>query len=126
MLLAKDIFEDGKRLGKPETKDYRGMFDSSYFETWFAQLLNGLDGHNVKNAIIILDNALDNAKYQKAMPVDVPKFIDLPENATETMLWALLKDYMLLHFPPQIVSMAQKASHTVRCTPPYYSDLQPI
>jgi transposase len=127
-----DVFEGGK-----QTKDYHGMFNSEYFVKWMETLLQALEKHRITNTVIVMDNA----KYHKTLPPDLPKKSwkkpnliaacnerGIPVDAKDTrpMLWAKLEKFLGTNAKPLIVTMAERAGHTVMFTPPRYSDLQPI
>ena len=109
-----DIFEGGKK----QTKDYHGMFDHAYFVGWMGKLLQALKDRNISNAIIVMDNA----KYHKKLPEDVPKKqhkkaalqeacrrygIDFGINETKLMLWNKVHQFVQANISPVIVKMAQ-------------------
>ena len=122
--------------GKNDTVDYHSMFDGDYFVQWMKILLQSLKDHNIENTIIVMDNA----KYHKCLPNDIPK----PGwKKQEIINWCLkngvsvherdckqvlMKNVSLKvgHVEPTIVSMAKEAGHEVMFSPPHYSDLQPI
>ena len=122
--------------GKNDTVDYHSMFDGDYFVKWMKVLLQSLKAHNIENTIIVMDNA----KYHKCLPQDIPK----PGwKKQEIINWCLkngvsvdkrdLKDTLMKKVfektgdvEPTIVSMAKEAGHEVIFSPPHYSDLQPI
>ena len=128
-----DIFEGGKK----QTKDYHGMFDHNYFVNWMKKLLQVLKDRNISNAVIVMDNA----KYHKKLPDDVPRMtdkkndlqeacrkygMDVSANLTKAMLWEKLHQHIQANISPVIVKMAEDEGHEVLFTPPHFSDLQPI
>lgn len=133
-----DIFEGrANRTGKPQTKDYHGMFDHDYFVGWMTKLLAVLVRRGIANAIIVMDNA----KYHKKLPSEVPKSsskkadlveacrrwgVPFSDSDTRTILWDRLREPIKAHAKAIIVSMAEEAGHEVMFSPPHYSDLQPI
>lgn len=130
-----DIFHGGKRI-KAQPKDYHAMFNHDYFKKWMETLLNVLDARNVKNAVIVMDNAkyhkvksaVPNRRSKKTALEDACKRYGLvyDENSTKKTLWAVLGPYIEKHVDYDIVAMAKARGHQVLFTPPHYSDLQPI
>lgn len=125
------IFEGGR------TKDYHGMFNTTYFINWMEKLLTALEIRDIHNAQIIMDNA----RYHKSLPAHIPKKgnkkIDLIKycvdnsiihSPTESkiMMWSKIQGHISTFIKPTICGMAERAGHTVLFTPPYHSDLQPI
>ena len=135
-----DIFTGGGKSSgkKKETKDYHGMFDSKYYLPWFDKLLNSLDERNIKNAVIVMDNAA----YHKTLPDGTPrkskcKKADMIEacckfkirhDASETceVLWGKLSEYIKKNIRPEIVKEARDRGHELLYSAPHYSDLEPI
>lgn len=127
-----DIFEGGR-----QTKDYHGMFNSSYYVKWMEELLKCLKNKGITNTVIVMDNA----KYHKALPPDTPRQgnnkkelqaackqynINFDETDTKAMLWQKLAVYIEQNVVPVVCEMAKIEGHEVVFTPPHYSDLQPI
>ena len=123
--------------GKKDTKDYHGMFNSSYMEMWMEALLDELQKRGIENTVIIMDNA----KYHKTLPDDTPKKawkkadlvtacakygVPVAPTDTKPVLWDKLQKHVAEHVKPVLVTMAEEAGHTLLYTPPRYSDLQPI
>ena len=132
MLDTLDVFEGGK-----QTVDYHGMFDTKYFVEWMVKLLEALDKRDIRNAVIVMDNA----KYHKTLPEGTPKVswpkhqmieycrlnnIPVNDNDLKSVLWGRMKAFIQENVKPIIVSMAEEAGHTVVWSPPHHSDLQPI
>ena len=84
---------------------------------------------------------MENAKYHKKLPSDVPRKNQKKEDLqkacehyriafrptdTKVMLWDNLHRYVQANIPPVIVQMAEEEGHEVLYSPPHYSDLQPI
>jgi hypothetical protein len=120
--------------GSKQTKDYHGMFNHDYFVAWMDKLLRALERRGIRNCVIVMDNA----KYHKKLPVDVPRKKDakaiilqacknygLPgtEADTKEVLWGRVQAYVEKNIPPVIVKMATDAGHSVVFTPPHFSDL---
>ena len=119
-----DIFEGGKR----QTVDYHGMFNHTYFVTWMNKLFDALEKINIKNALIIMDNA----KYYKMLPQDTPTTgtkkhimidkcqeygIEGNSNDLRNVIWNRLREYIKHLIHSIIVNMAEKHGHEVLFTP---------
>jgi transposase len=120
---------------KDSTGDYHKVFNSSNFIKWWkVQLLP-----NLHQPSLIM---MDNAKYHKTYPADVPKisgarkarvqeyleYRGLPYDASDTV--AILKDiagrYIKEHELQECSKLAAEQGHRVLFTPKYHSDMQPI
>jgi ribosomal protein L30/L7E len=85
---------------------------------------------------------MDNAKYHKTYPKDIPKvsklrklelqaFLELKSiayGATDTVaiLSEKARDHVDKHEKIECIKLAEAQGHTVLFTPPYHSDIQPI
>jgi transposase len=115
------------------------MFDSKYYIPWFTKLLVSLDQRNIKNAVIVLDNAA----YHKTLPDGTPRkskskkkdlieacrkygIVEHDEKETCEELWGKLSEHIKKNIPPVIVKAAREAGHEVLYSAPHYSDLEPI
>ncbi|ETV81163.1 hypothetical protein H257_05750 [Aphanomyces astaci] len=100
-------------VGGKQTKDYHGMFDHTYFVTWFGRLLDALADRGISNTIIVMDIA----KYHKCLP-----------EATPRIAWRKpdLMDPYTASVVPVVVEMASAAGHELVHSPPHHSNLQPI
>jgi hypothetical protein len=116
-----DIFSPDSKgtKRKKETKDYHGMFDSSYFANWMSKLLAALEARGITNSIIVMDNA----KYHKSLPPDTPKSswkvsdlkqaatswgIELGPHDTKNQVWDKLKP-AIARINPVVVELARQA-----------------
>jgi len=111
-----DIFSPDPK--KHDTKDYHGMFDSKYFKNWMEKLLIHLRVNDVKNVVIVLDNA----SYHKFLREGLPKShwrkaqliaacpalgINLAGDETREFIWSMVKQKLDM-IEPEIVEMARK------------------
>jgi len=96
-----------------------------------------MEKKGIKNAIIVMDNAL----YHKTMPVNTIKPshrkdvliakcqelnvpINLSTNPTKSQIWDALAPH--LTSKPITCTLAEEAGHDIVYSPPYHPDLQPI
>ncbi|OAF64323.1 hypothetical protein A3Q56_07956, partial [Intoshia linei] len=105
-----------------KTKDYHNMFTNTYFIKWMNRLLIYLKNKNIKNTVIIFDNA----KYHKFLPLNTPKKKILINYCVKKNIAYNENEFKSSHIKPMICEMAEKQKHSVMFTPPYHSDLQPI
>ena len=112
------------------------MFYHEYSVKWMEILLQTLKDKNISNTIIVMDNA----KYHKVLPDDVPRKsnkkvvlqdacqkygIGYSMTDTKIMMWDKLRKYMQANISPVVAKMAEDAGHELLYSPPHYSDLQP-
>ncbi|KAF0708863.1 hypothetical protein AaE_013064 [Aphanomyces astaci] len=122
--------------GRKQTKDYHGMFNHEYYLGWFQRLLDELDANNIRNTIIVMDNAA----YHKCRPADTPAFksrklelqqacdrfsVNWTPSDLKSVLWAKVKPFVGA-IKPMVVTMAEAAGHEIYYSPPHHSNLQPI
>jgi transposase len=122
--------------GSKQTGDYHGMFNAQYFQNWMKTLLECLAKRGYNDCVIIMDNA----KYHVAKPASAPVYkwkkaelkvaceqqgILVGPKDTKDIIWSKLQDYRK-NMLSVVEQMAQDAGHTVKFSPPHYSDLQPI
>lgn len=126
-----DIFRGGK-----QKKDYHAMFDHEYFAGWMKKLLAALEKLNIRQTVIVMDNA----KYHTVLPDAIPRKswkkakllqycndngMAVEPTDSRATIWESIAP-RVASAQPLIVEMARSAGHDVLFSPPHYSDLQPI
>ncbi len=113
------------------------MFRHEYFIEWMEKLFDALSKRNVKNAMIIMDNAkyhnkLDdsvpkkNNKKQKMIDYLEKNKIDFDDGSSKQMIWEKVKEYVSKNVKPVVCNIASEKGHEIVYTPSYHSELQPM